>query len=42
MAEPLPPGQAQDLVLLHGWGMSSGVWETLPEILPAGISLHPV
>lgn len=43
MAPPPPsPSQTQDLVLLHGWGMNSGVWETLPEILPAGVRLHPI
>lgn len=37
-----PPDRVQDLVLIHGWGMNSAVWEALPEPLTAGLHLHPI
>lgn len=34
--------QCRDLVLVHGWGMSAGVWEALPAALPGGIETYAV
>jgi pimeloyl-[acyl-carrier protein] methyl ester esterase len=31
-----------DLVLLHGWGMNSGVWNALPPEFNADYRLHPI
>ncbi len=31
-----------DLVLLHGWGMNSAVWEGLPQALGARLKTHPI
>lgn len=31
-----------DLVLLHGWGMNTGVWDALPSTLSADYRLHPI
>lgn len=31
-----------DLVLLHGWGMNSGVWQGLPDALHERCQLHPI
>lgn len=35
-------GQGPDLVLLHGWGMHSGIWHELAERLEARFTLHLV
>ncbi|MDZ7803685.1 pimeloyl-ACP methyl ester esterase BioH [Thiohalophilus sp.] len=35
-------GQGPDLVLLHGWGMHSGIWHTLVESLAPQYRLHLV
>lgn len=40
--ETPPPDRLQDLVLIHGWGMSSAVWEAPPENLMADLRLHPM
>ncbi|WP_200348289.1 alpha/beta fold hydrolase [Halochromatium glycolicum] len=31
-----------DLFLLHGWGMSNGVWDALPSALGSRYRLHPI
>lgn len=43
-ADQCAPDRAgiQDLVLVHGWGMSSGVWEALPRASTARVRLHPI
>jgi pimeloyl-[acyl-carrier protein] methyl ester esterase len=35
-------GRGADLVLLHGWGLSSGVWQPVRERLAAHFTLHLV
>lgn len=35
-------GQGEDLVLLHGWGMHSGVWHGVREALAARYRIHLV
>jgi len=35
-------GRTADLVLVHGWGMSAGVWDQAASWLPAGIRPRPV
>ena len=35
-------GQGPDLVLLHGWGMHSGVWQIVAEALGQSFRLHCV
>ena len=35
-------GEGPDLVLLHGWGMHSGVWQTVAEALGQSFRLHCV
>ena len=31
-----------DLVLLHGWGMNSAVWDALPQALQGRLKPHPI
>ncbi|WP_242470152.1 alpha/beta fold hydrolase [Thiococcus pfennigii] len=35
-------GQGADLVLLHGWGMNTGVWEGLPAGFAARVREHRI
>ncbi|WP_261816448.1 pimeloyl-ACP methyl ester esterase BioH [Vibrio gallicus] len=35
-------GQGPDLILLHGWGMNSGVWQHIIESLSQSFTLHLV
>ncbi|MDH3947531.1 MAG: pimeloyl-ACP methyl ester esterase BioH [Gammaproteobacteria bacterium] len=35
-------GEGPDLVMLHGWGMHSGVWQTVAEALGKSFRLHCV
>jgi len=35
-------GEGPDLVMLHGWGMHSGVWQTVAEELVGSFRLHCV
>lgn len=35
-------GEGLDLVMLHGWGMHSGVWQTVAEALGKSFRLHCV
>ena len=35
-------GEGPDLVMLHGWGMHSGVWQTVAEELGGSFRLHCV
>lgn len=35
-------GEGPDLVMLHGWGMHSGVWQTVVEALGKNFRLHCV
>ena len=35
-------GHGQDLVLIHGWGMHSGIWEPIIEKFSKKYSLHLV
>ena len=35
-------GEGPDLVMLHGWGMHSGVWQTVAEELSNSFRLHCV
>lgn len=35
-------GQGPDLVLLHGWGLHSGIWELITEQLSQSFTLHLV
>ena len=45
MTEPLyviTTGEGPDLVMLHGWGMHSGVWQTVAEQLGSSFRLHCV
>ncbi len=35
-------GEGADLVMLHGWGMHSGVWQTVAEELHNGFRVHTV
>ncbi|NBC47671.1 MAG: alpha/beta fold hydrolase [Gammaproteobacteria bacterium] len=37
-----PTTHPTDLVLLHGWGMSNGVWDALPSALGSRYRLHPI
>ncbi|MCP5077676.1 MAG: alpha/beta fold hydrolase, partial [Psychromonas sp.] len=33
-------GQGKDLVLLHGWGVNSAVWQPVVELLGKHFRLH--
>ncbi|MEY3068189.1 MAG: Pimeloyl-[acyl-carrier protein] methyl ester esterase, partial [Pseudomonadota bacterium] len=35
-------GQGKDLVLIHGWGMHSGIWEPIIEKFSNQYTLHLV
>jgi pimeloyl-[acyl-carrier protein] methyl ester esterase len=35
-------GNGRDLVLLHGWGMNAGIWETLAQALSQRFRVHAV
>ena len=39
---PLPEAPVSGLVLIHGWGMSSGVWDRFPALPGIALQRHPI